>query len=249
MNKDKVYLEGYVVGRAADTLGYQGLMVQLENLDIVEIDKNLVHKEIGEPQLLKLKDVIARIKGFDIGTQKVWLNEILNELGSDYGTLKYKAGYEQGKVEGALIHCEEPQKPVVPQFVANWIEYCKLTGVSLYHALEMGDLYFYNYANQKDDLKLKDFFETENNQEAFARAWLDGYTVEKEKRYLVKMKGIEGHNSYLKYNKNLKHWYFGSLFIYNNDVDTRTYHTRKELEEAGFGWVFDCEGMEIEKVE
>ncbi|MEB3521030.1 hypothetical protein SM122_10775 [Streptococcus sp. S2(2023)] len=36
MNKDKVYLKGYVIGRAADTLGYQGLMVQLENLDIVE---------------------------------------------------------------------------------------------------------------------------------------------------------------------------------------------------------------------
>lgn len=44
MNKDKVYLKGYVIGHAADTLGYHGLMVQLENLDIVEIDKNLVHK-------------------------------------------------------------------------------------------------------------------------------------------------------------------------------------------------------------
>lgn len=32
MNKDKVYLKGYVIGRAADTLGYQGLMVQLEKL-------------------------------------------------------------------------------------------------------------------------------------------------------------------------------------------------------------------------
>ena len=50
MNKDKVYLKGYVIGRAADTLGYHGLMVQLENLDIVEIDKNLVHKITDEPQ-------------------------------------------------------------------------------------------------------------------------------------------------------------------------------------------------------
>lgn len=75
-----------------------------------------------------------------------------------------------------------------------------------------------------------------------------GYTVEKEKQYLVKMKGVEGHNSYLKYNKNLKHWYFGSLFIYNNDVDTRTYHTRKELEEAGFGGVFDSPLFEVEEV-
>ena len=42
MNKDKVYLKGYVIGRAADTLGYQGLMVQLENLDIVEIDEEVL---------------------------------------------------------------------------------------------------------------------------------------------------------------------------------------------------------------
>ena len=49
MNKDKVYVQGYVVGFNADTLGYEGLMVQLENLDIVEIDKNLVHKDINEP--------------------------------------------------------------------------------------------------------------------------------------------------------------------------------------------------------
>lgn len=29
----------------------------------------------------------------------------------------------------------------------------------------------------------------------------------------------------------------------------RTKHTRKELEEAGFGWVFDCPGVEVEEVE
>ena len=50
MNKDKVYLKGYVVGHTADTSGYKGLQIQLENLDIVEIDKNLVHKGINEPQ-------------------------------------------------------------------------------------------------------------------------------------------------------------------------------------------------------
>lgn len=51
MNEDKVFLKGYVIGHAADTLGYQGLLVQLENLDVVEIDKNLVHKKIDKLQL------------------------------------------------------------------------------------------------------------------------------------------------------------------------------------------------------
>lgn len=253
MNKDKVFLKGYVIGHAADTLGYQGLLVQLENLDVVEIDKNLVHKKIDELQLIKLKDVIARIKDFDSGTQIVWLDAILNELGSDYGILKYKTGYEQGKLEGEWVGRQlkdadkirqELNKPVVPQFVADWIKYCKFTNVDLYHALEMDDLYFYNYANQKDDLKLKEFLETEKHQEIFARAWLDGYEVEKEKRYTVKIKG-EIKENLLVYGLGINRYFFARIY----DSSKRNEHTRKELEEAGFGWVFDCPGIEIEEVE
>lgn len=141
---------------------------------------------------------------------------------------------------------DEPQKPVVPQFVAGWLKYCKRTGVDLYHALEMGDLYFYNYANQKDDLKLKDFFETENNQEIFARAWLDGYTVEKEKRYYVKAKKIADGCNYLNCRTSKNEWSFAGI---SEPIDYRTRHTRKELEQAGFGWVFNCEGIKIKEVE
>ena len=91
-----------------------------------------------------------------------------------------------------------------------------------------------------------------NEQDAYnkvARAWLDGYEVEEEKRYFVKAKSIGDRNNYLKYNTNQKNWYFGSRFIYVNDVDTKIHHARKELEEAGFAWVFDCEEIEIEEVE
>ena len=132
---------------------------------------------------------------------------------------------------------DEPQKLVVPQFVADWIKYCKCTGVELQHALNMEDLYFYNYANQKDDLKLKEFFETENNQDLFARAWLDGYEIEKEKQYLVKIKAT-------------KHFFArdGLRRIFFS-LGYKSWFTREELEQAGFGWVFDCPGVEIEEVE
>ena len=163
----------------------------------------------------------------------------------DYGYLSVaEEKVYRGFVE-KLKQLDEPKKPVVPQFVADWIKYCKYTGVELQHALNMEDLHFYNYANQKDDLKLKEFFETENNQDLFARAWLDGYTVE-EKRYLVKIIGITNYNSYLNYHKKKNKWTIKS----NVEVDEiRTGHTRKELEDAGFGWVFDCPGIEIEEVE
>lgn len=242
MNKDKVYLKGYVIGRAADTLGYEGLMVQLENLDIVEIDKNLVYKEIDESQPIKLKDVITRIKDFDSGTQKVWLNEILNELGSDYGTLKYKAGYEQGKFDGAI----EREKVTVPQFVADWIEYCKEHNFTLFGCLDPVDVFGTSLSEgfKGDTRKCIRWCRKESNK--FARAWLDGYTVEKEKRYRVKMKGLGTNFSFLNLNKAHNHWMFSS----KNECDIyQVRHTRKELEEAGFDWVFDCPGIEIEEVE
>jgi len=140
---------------------------------------------------------------------------------------------------------DEPQKTVGPQFVAGWLNYCKLTGVDLYHAFEIGDLYLGNYAYQKDYPKLKGYFETEENQELFARAWLDGYTVEEEKWYLVKMKGVTDQTRTLKRNIDIETWYFGNPTNYE---DVNAHHTRKELEQAGFGWVFDCPGIEIEEV-
>lgn len=139
----------------------------------------------------------------------------------------------------------EPQKPVVPQFVADWIKYCKFTNVNLQNALLVGDVYFYNYANQNDFSKLKEFLKTENNQENFARAWLDGYEVKEEKRYLVKVKGVYLNNGLI-FEKINKKWFLSS--IYETDHQ-RGHHTKRELEEAGFGWVFDCDGMEVQEVE
>ena len=211
----------------------------------IEIDTviRLISK-LDEPQPLKLKDVIKRIEGFNLGTQKIWLDEILNELGSDYGTLKYKDGYGQGKLEGEWVGQQkkdgdkirlELNKPVVPQFVADWIEECKDDDFHLFGAMEEMSLH------QK---KLDYWFREDDNMELFARAWLDGYTVEKEKRYRVKMK-----NAY--YNK---HPQFlcetDNGIFWAAEIDLRkTKFTRKELEQAGFGWLFDCPGVEIEEVE
>lgn len=212
MNEDKVFLKGYVIGHAADTLGYQGLLVQLENLDVVEIDKNLVHKKIDKLQLIKLKDVIARIKDFDSGTQIVWLDAILNELGSDYGILKYKTGYEQGRFEGEYVGQQlkdadkvrqELNKPVVKQFVADWYE-------------EHKDDFEYNvwdWISSKDEPeKIQSEFafwvnDVENNPiQTLVNMHQFGYEVEKEKRYLVKMKNLRALFCYLAYIPDEGYW-------------------------------------------
>lgn len=182
----------------------------------------------------KLRDVIARIKQLDIGTRKVWLDEFLNELGSGYGTLKYKAGYEQGKLEGTL----EREKVTIPRYVADRIKYFKKTGDwDLLQA--MNDLF-------GKERKVHEWLEVKHNQELFARAWLDGYEVEQEKRYLVKMKNIYNHSSMLKLDSITGRWFFGSEKYMCGSLEK---HTRKELEQAGFEWVFNCPGIDIEEVE
>lgn len=150
---------------------------------------------------------------------------------------------------------DESETVTIPQFVAGWIKYCKLTGVNLYHALEMGDLYFCNYANQKDYSKLKEFFEVKGNQELFARAWLDGYTVEEEKKYKITLLNRNDGDLYL-VNQNAgladKYGHFSPvvlLFTKCTNFSKKCYElTKKDVVSYDFGWVFDCPGVQIEEV-
>ena len=204
--------------------------------------KDLRSLDEPEPLPFKLKDVVGRIRGFDPTTQTRWLNGILKELGDDYGSMKYRSGYEQGKLEGAWVGNQlkdadkirqELNKPVIPQFVADWIEVAK----SVY-SLSGGMTYGGPGVNK--------WLENEDNQRTFALAWFDGYRVEEEKRYVVKVKGICGNHETLNREKHSKKWLFSDR---EDNSLYKTKHTRKELEEAHFGWVFDCPGIEIEEVE
>ena len=132
-------------------------------------------------------------------------------------------------------------KPVVPQYVADWIEYCKFTNVNLGRALFISDIDFYNYESQEDCSKLKEFLGTEINQEIFARAWLDGYEVESEKEYVIKLKNSP---QILLYEEKDEEYYFAE----HCGIFSRESHTRKELEEGDFGEVFDNPMFEVTEV-
>lgn len=129
---------------------------------------------------------------------------------------------------------DEPQKVTVPQFVADWIEKVG------------GSLFGLNYDSVSSEI-YDWVYEEEGNLKKLHLACAIGYEVEKEKRYYVRFKGMESDDfNYLNFIKFQHAWVLSSIKL---DKKFRTEHTKKQLEEAGFGWVFDCPGVEVEEVE
>lgn len=210
--------------------------------DTIIINRNWMLKSIeqlNEPEMghadeapRYVKNILARLRELPLQDREVWLKAIVSEFEQDFSHAKWREGYEQGKFEGMV----EREKVKVPQYIAEKIEYFKKTGDwDLFQAMD----------NLFEHTVTCKWFEFKNNQETFARAWLDGYEVEKEKRYLVKIKGNIKENT-LVYGELLERYFFTKGFTLGNAI---YHHTHKELEEAGFGWVFDCEGVEVEEVE
>lgn len=131
---------------------------------------------------------------------------------------------------------DEPEKVKVPQFVAEWIEEARKS------CKDVAELFDFDFTNEG----VGKWFIQEQPFDLVARAWLDGYEVEEEPKYIVKMKNIDTNFNSLNRHRNENYWIFSS-----KDENTlyQTQHTRKELEDADFGWVFDCPGIEIEEVE
>lgn len=143
------------------------------------------------------------------------------------------------KYETVITDLNKP-KPVVPQYVADWYEEHK---DNLNESI-WGHLVNWDYANWDDFHRWMSLetgaITTLVNMHQF------GYEVEKEKRYTVRIRNLDDEAVYLNYDNFRKTWVFYSR---DNTDRFRTTHTRKELEEADFGWVFDCEGIEVEEVE
>ena len=154
----------------------------------------------------------------------------------------FEVGYNlaSNTILGYIKQLYEPEKVKVPQFVADWYEENK----------DDFEFNVWDYAFMFNEQEKSDFKEWFNDIETKSFQTLVnmhqfGYEVEKEKRYLVKMKGLCGNHETLNCEKHSNDWLFSSQ---EENSAYKTHHTRKELEDAGFGWVFDCKGIEIEEV-
>lgn len=126
----------------------------------------------------------------------------------------------------------EPTRTVIPEYIAEWIE--KVGGNLFGLNYDMVPEEIYDWVNEE-----------KGNFKKLHLACAIGYEVEKEKRYLVKMKGALNSTKFLVLSEITGKWFFANLGM-GNVINK---HTRKELEDAGFGWVFSCEGIEVEEVE
>ena len=169
------------------------------------------------------------------------------ELIKHFEEMDYVSIHQMGKKSfiDLIEKLDEPQKPVVQQFVADWYEEHKddFEG-SLFRCIDrMPDLFSGEELSDFEEWIVDDDtapFQTLVNMHQF------GYEVEKEKRYLVKMKGISSNMCYL--NRVGNKWIIAGIDEHTG-MNIYTKHTKKELEDASFGWVFDCPGIEIEEVE
>ncbi len=97
------------------------------------------------------------------------------------GTDARSACYNEAIKAGILVikKLDEPQKPVVPQFVAEYLNYFIGNEWTLAEALNSSECIFPEDNLEKASVWLEDSM----NQNIFAQAWLFGYEVEKEPLY------------------------------------------------------------------
>ena len=218
----------------------------------IELIKQLDEPETGHADEAPryVKNILARLRELPLHDREVWLKAIMSEFEQDFSRAKWREGYEQGKFEGEWVGQQlkdadkirrELNKPPIPQFVADWIEVCKehLT-TSLYTAMNPS---FMRENNQSFDLAL--WIKNKSNQETFALAWILGYEVEEEKRYRISMPKARNYKNHAQFLCEKD----GKMFWCAEWHRFRTKFTHKELEDADFGWVFDCQGVEVEEVE
>lgn len=195
------------------------------NKDLIETPR--FNFFIGDEVLLK-----GKIVGFDVDENKCVENVVRLEYGQTLNVPNNNIYITDDIVDKSKI------KVVVPQFVADWYEENK----DSFEFNVCDWIAFRDEAKKSENREFNNWINNsrENPIQTLVNMNQFGYEVEKEKRYLVTLKNRQP----------LVKSQSGSTLYFSQDITARNYKgTQKELEEAKFGWVFDCPGIEIEEVE
>lgn len=179
----KVKVIGNVIGYNRYALSKKETYnVQFPDMTIAELkryqfeDADAYHTD---GKRLCLRNVLARLHELPEHDRGVWLKGIMDEFELGFSHAKWREGYAQGKFDGAI----EREKVVVPQFVADIIEYYKKKNAPIVDV----------FTEKNTDKKYAWWLATDfNAYDRVARAWLDGYEVEREKLYTVELPNPNG---------------------------------------------------------
>lgn len=167
------------------------------------------------------------------------LIKFIEKLPFSNGPIADTVTVNRGWLLQSIEQLEEMPKVKIPKFVAECIEYAQAS------AWDLEDV-FQSIANELDTSEISVWFYSKSeNMDTLASAWLYGYEIEKEPRYTVKMKGMNLECEYLYFGECSQTWKFKEENAFG---EFRECHTEKELREDGFGWVFNCPGVEVKEV-
>lgn len=241
---DEVYLKGVITSISfCSEINYPyEVKTADEFVTAAEQHLELINKDEAP---LYLRNVLARLRGLPEHDRKVWMDEIMHEFANDYGSVKYTLGYEQGKFDGA-VEAGKSNKVFLTKEEADYLgtfDLLSKQGVrkALYFISRSG----WGYSLQNGYGDRNEGLDKNSTRTKLIKAVLFGYDVEQEKRYTVKIKGNLGQ-------------YLGRYYLNNEELTPQfirtqkndpSYFTKAELERTGFGWVFDCEGVEVQEVQ
>ena len=138
---------------------------------------------------------------------------------------------------------DEPQKVVVPKFVADWYEKNK-------DEFEL-NLWVFLTDFDEENIDMSERFgiwlgnEDNNPIQTLVNMHQFGYEVEKEPKYRISIPKARNYKNHAQFLCEVD----GSIFWCGEWYPFRTKFTRKQLEEAGFGWVFDCPGIKNTRIQ
>ena len=166
------------------------------------------------------------IEGYEVGFR-------IDTLETREKIIRLVSGETVSIDENFIYKSIEQEKVTIPQFVADYIEFKKANNFHVYGAMRVIEDHY--------DKRVPEWF-YEGNIEKFCLAWILGYEVEEERKYIVTLKS-SGQKLY--YHTEDEDYIFSSY----DGVFYSEYHTKIDLEENGMSWVFDCPGIEVEEVE
>ncbi|HES4882385.1 TPA: DUF1642 domain-containing protein [Streptococcus pyogenes] len=170
---DKVWVEGII----NSSFSNGGVHVNHAGVDaFYDLERTKIKPDGYAGQSPKyLKNIIAKMRELPEHDRTVWIKGIFKEFGIE-NDISYYLGHKQG-----VLQAKDSLKPEVPQYVADYIEKCKKRGDTLYLALKVEksvkqSVYKWLWDGSGDESFIK-----------FAKAWIYGYTIEKEKLYTVEI--------------------------------------------------------------